>query len=124
MSKKVRLISKNKTFSIELNNTRTAGEIFKLMPFLSRANRWGDEIYFQIPLHTELENGVEVLDIGSVAYWPAGNSLCIFFGKTPVSVGEEPRAAGPVTIVGKITDGDEISKLKEILDGDKVELQK
>ena len=41
--------------------------------------------------------------VGELAYWPPGNALCIFFGPTPASAGEEPRAASAVNPVGKLT---------------------
>jgi len=34
--------------------------------------------------------------------WPDGNGFCIFFGSTPVSKDEKPRAASPVNIFAKI----------------------
>jgi hypothetical protein len=43
--------------------------------------------------------------MGDIAYWPPGSALCIFFGKTPASRGEEIRAASPVTVLGRV-DGD------------------
>ncbi len=40
------------------------------------AHRWGEEIYFDIPVDLELENGKEVLDVGDIAY-----SAVSVFGK-------------------------------------------
>jgi len=37
-----------------------------------------------------------------VGYWPPGTALCIFFGPTPASRGEEIRAASAVNMVGKM----------------------
>ena len=85
MKKNIKIISKNFEFLVELNDSKTSQEILKKLPVVSRANRWGDEIYFQIPVYSELENGIDILDIGSVAYWPPGNAFCIFFGKTACS---------------------------------------
>ena len=42
------------------------------------------------------------MEVGEVAYWPPGQALCIFFGPTPASVGDEPRAASPVNPLGSI----------------------
>jgi len=123
VSKIIKLVSKNLEFSIELNNSKVAQKIFKEIPITSTANRWGDEIYFKVPVYAELEDGVEILDVGSVAYWPPGNSVCIFFGKTPASTGEKPQAASPVTIIGRIINEEKIPQLKEILNGDEIELK-
>jgi hypothetical protein len=42
------------------------------------------------------------MEVGELAVWPAGNALCIFFGPTPASKGNEPRAVSPVNPVGKL----------------------
>ena len=34
----------------EFNNTKTATEIKKILPIKGIVNRWGNEIYFEIPL--------------------------------------------------------------------------
>jgi hypothetical protein len=85
-----------------LNNIKTASTIVNSLPFESVAHRWGEEIYFEIPLELELENGKEVLEIGDVAYWPPGKSMCIFFGPTPSSKGNEIRAYSAVSVFGKV----------------------
>jgi len=37
-----------------------------------------------------------------LAYWLPDNALCIFFGPTPASTGNEPRAASPVNPAGML----------------------
>lgn len=123
MKKKIKIISKNFEFLVELNDSKTSQEIIKKLPIVSRSNIWGNEIYFQIPVYSELENGIEILDTGSVAYWPPGNAFCIFFGKTPASTGDKPQAASPVTVIGKIIDNKSLPDLKKISDGDIIELR-
>lgn len=86
----------------ELNDTTTAQAIWEILPIEGRANLWGDEIYFSIPLSLELETEQELVNIGELGYWPQGNAFCIFFGPTPVSQGDEIRPASPVTVFGKI----------------------
>lgn len=123
MNKYIKIISKNFEFLVELNDSKTSQEILKKLPIVSRANRWGDEIYFQIPVYSELENGIDILDIGSVAYWPPGNAFCIFFGKTPASTGDKPQAVSPVTVIGKIIGDKSLPDLKKISDGAIIELK-
>ncbi|MBA7508964.1 hypothetical protein ES705_00899 [subsurface metagenome] len=123
MKKNIKIISKNFEFLVELNDSKTSQEIIKKLPIVSRSNIWGNEIYFQIPVYSELENGIEILDTGSVAYWPPGNAFCIFFGKTPASTGDKPQAASPVTVIGKIIDNKSLPDLKKISDGDIIELR-
>jgi len=123
MKKIIKIISKNFEFLVELNDSKTSQEIIKKLPIVSRSNIWGNEIYFQIPVYFELENGIEILDTGSVAYWPPGNAFCIFFGKTPASTKDKPQAASPVTVIGKIIDNKSLPDLKKISDGDIIELR-
>ena len=87
----------------ELNGTKTAEAIWKALPIERRANLWGNEIYFAIPVEIELENGQEVVQIGDLGYWPTGEAFCIFFGETPLSSKGEIRPASAVTILGKVT---------------------
>lgn len=87
----------------ELNETRTADLIWNSLPFESQVNTWGDEVYFSIPVQTELEDSArEVVDLGDMGYWPSGNAFCIFFGPTPNSRGDEIRPASPVNVFGKV----------------------
>jgi len=86
----------------ELNDTRTAQAIWETLPIKSRANLWGDEIYFSIPLSLKLEAGQELVSIGDLGYWPDGNAFCIFFGPTPVSQRGEIRPASQVTVFGRL----------------------
>jgi hypothetical protein len=99
---KIKIAAGSAEVLAELMNTKTAPAIIKALPFESVAHRWGDEIYFDIPVELELENGKEVLDVGDIAYWPPGKSLCIFFGPTPSSKGSEVRAYSAVSVFGKI----------------------
>ena len=85
-----------------LSNTRTASAVVNSLPFDSVVQRWGEEIYFEVPLELELEDGKEVLEIGEIAYWPPGKSMCIFFGPTPSSKGNEIRAYSAVSVFGKV----------------------
>lgn len=102
MGKKIHIRARAIEAEAELNDTRTAQAIWEILPIEGRANLWGDEIYFSIPLSLELETGQELVNIGELGYWPQGNAFCIFFGSTPVSQGDEIRPASPVTVFGKI----------------------
>jgi hypothetical protein len=102
MRKEIRITAGAIEAEAELNGTKTAQAIWKALPIKSRANLWGDEIYFSIPLKLKLEAGQEIVNIGDLGYWPDGNAFCIFFGPTPVSQEDEIRPASPVTVFGKI----------------------
>ena len=102
MGKKIRISAAKVETAAELNDTKTAQTIWEALPIKGRANLWGDEIYFSIPLSLKLEAGQELVSIGDLGYWPDGNAFCIFFGHTPVSQGDEIRPASPVTVFGKV----------------------
>ena len=54
-------------------------------------------------MKTGLEDAVEVVDMGDLGYWPQGPAMCIFFGPTPASRGDEIRPASAVNIIGKVS---------------------
>lgn len=85
-----------------LKDNETARRIYEALPFNLSYNVWGDEIYFSIPVHLDLEEGREIMEVGELAYWPPGNAFCIFYGRTPASMDERPRAASAVSPFGKI----------------------
>lgn len=89
---------------VELADTPTADAIWNALPIEGSANVWGDEIYFDIPLTLDLEpDAREDVEIGDLGYWPVGPAFCIFFGQTPVSTNEKPRAASAVNVFGRVT---------------------
>ncbi len=82
---------------------RTFRSLVNALPIDSVAYRWGDEVYFETPVDVGEENAHETVEKGTVAYWPPGNALCIFWGPTPASRSpDEIRPASPVNIVGRI----------------------
>ena len=89
--------------SAELNDSPSAEKIKLLLPLEFSMSRWGDEYYGNCGIDAELsQDARDVMEVGELAVWPAGNALCIFFGPTPVSMGNEPRAISPVNPVGKL----------------------
>jgi len=120
IKKTINILTGKLDIKVQLNDTKTAKELFAILPISSNVSRWGDEIYFSIPLKADIENGVEEVDIGTVAFWPPGSALCIFFGKTPASQGDKPQAASPVTVIGNIINIEIIKELKKVRDGEKI----
>lgn len=116
LSKKIKISVGNISLKAELNDSATADKIWNSLPLEGKANTWGDEIYFEIPVVIEQEpEARENVDIGTLGYWSAGNAFCIFFGPTPVSTDDKPRAASPVNIFGKVV-GD-ATELRKVSDG-------
>ena len=91
------------TMEAQLHDTPTAQKIARALPIHASFNTWGDEIYFAIPVTSELdENASEVVALGDLGYWPPGKAFCIFFGQTPMSRPGEIRPASAVNLVGKV----------------------
>ncbi|NBP78116.1 MAG: hypothetical protein EBU40_04140 [Proteobacteria bacterium] len=118
MPRTIRITAGNVTMDATLNETATASEIWDALPITARANIWGDEIYFAIPVHRDEENAKATVGLGDLGYWPPGNAFCIFYGPTPMSRRDEIRPASPVNIVGKVV-GD-AKAFKQVSSGTKV----
>lgn len=113
MSSQITITIGEIAFAAELNDCAIARALADRLPRDLRMSRWGDEYYGSVGLGMENDaDARDVLEIGELAYWPPGDALCIFFGPTPASKGDEPRAASAVTVLGRITGGD-VDRLKE-----------
>jgi len=126
MVKKIKIIT-DATGEIEAEiledkSPNTAKAIWEKLPLEARANRWGDEIYFPIPVYLGEENAQETVELGDLGYWPPGNSFCIFFGPTPISRGGEIRPADPVNVFGKVKGDPKI--FKKVRNGDKIRIER
>ncbi|TMT85532.1 hypothetical protein E2L06_02525 [Haloterrigena sp. H1] len=98
----------------------TKAALADTLPVAGEATRWGDELYFDVPIDVSAENAREVVPEGAIAYWPTGNVLCLFWGPTLASEDDEPRAASPVNVVARVT---ETEPLTEIEGGAQVRLE-
>ena len=104
------------------DNPITADAVWSKLPIEGKANIWGDEIYFAIPVSAEAENPKEIVDLADVAYWPPGKAICFFFGPTPASRDREIRAASPVNVFAKVVNN--VKLLKLVKSGEKVRVEK
>jgi hypothetical protein len=87
----------------ELNPTRTAQQVYAALPIETAVNMWGEEFYCKLPgVKDYRETATTRVKVGDVAFWGAGEMLAIFFGRTPMSLGEDPVPADRVNILGKI----------------------
>jgi len=106
-----------------LNDSPTAQKIWEALPLEARANTWGDEIYFDIPVKSSLEKEAkELVEVGDLGYWPTGSAFCIFFGPTPMSRGNEVRPASAVNVIGKVSGDARI--FKKVSSGAKVRIER
>jgi hypothetical protein len=83
-------------------NPNTCKAIWDKLPFEINLARWGEELYGSIPVDMNLENAQQECEVGDIGYWPDGNGFCIFFGRTPVSTNDNPKAASLVNIFAKL----------------------
>lgn len=92
-------------------NPKTVKKLLEALPVKGKAKKWGKEIYFSVGLAINEEHSQESVKKGRVAYWPQGNAVCIFFGPTPASIDDKPRAAGPVNVFGEVS---ELNKFEQV----------
>jgi hypothetical protein len=105
-----------------LHDTPAARKLLKALPCSSTANTWGQEVYFSVPMHADLEaDARQVVPPGTICFWVQGDSLAIPFGPTPVSTGDECRLVTKVNVLGKL-EGDPRA-LKSIRDGDAIRVE-
>jgi uncharacterized protein len=98
----IRIATKKIEMLATLNDSVTAERLWDALPIESTVNTWGQEIYFSVPVQCDLGlDARDRMEIGELGYWPTGSAFCIFFGKTPASKGDEPRAASPVNPLGR-----------------------
>ena len=118
---KINISVENVSLEAEMLDTPTAAKILEALPFEGSANVWGDEIYFDIPLNLEQEPDARAdVEVGDLAYWPAGPAFCIFFGPTPVSTGDQPRAYSPVNVFGRVLEDPKV--LRQVSSGAKIKI--
>ncbi len=102
------------------DNPETRKAIEEALPIKGDATRWGDELYFGTPVDVPPEDGQVTVPEGAIAYWPQGNALCLFWGPTPASHGDEPRAASSVNLVAIL---DDIAGLSDLTGGARIQIE-
>jgi len=74
---------------------RTIDYFIRKLPVEGRAALWKEEVYFEIPVKMGEEKAKPTVETGTIAFWPMGSALCVFYGKS--------QPYSPVNILGKIT---------------------
>ena len=100
-------------------NPETRAALADALPLAGEAAKWGDELYFDVPVDVPPENTREAVPVGAIAYWPPGDALCLFWGPTPASADDEPRAASGVAVVAEIED---VTPLDDVTAGARVRI--
>lgn len=113
----IRITIGKTSIEAELLDTPTAQAIYNNLPFASKAQTWGDEVYFETPVKTELESDAkDVVEAGEIAFWCEGGCIAIGFGPTPISQGDEIRLAAKTNIWARAVN--DVQQLKTVKPGD------
>ena len=108
---------------IEILSTPTATALAAALPFESRANTWGEEVYFEAPLSLDLEpDARQIVEPGTVCFWTEGSSIALPWGRTPISGADgKPKLAARCNLLGQlIGDARALAKVKG---GDRIRVE-
>lgn len=96
---------------VERMNPDTVEALKNFMPLEGTLRKWGKELYFRVPIDVGIESPKRYVKKGDIGYWPEGQSLCIFYGRTPGSPSDEKiKPASPVNVVGSIENPERLEK--------------
>ncbi len=74
---------------------RTIDMVIRQLPMEGRAAIWKEEVYFETPVKMGEEKAKGSVEKGTIAFWPMGSALCIFYGET--------QPYSPVNVLGTVT---------------------
>jgi hypothetical protein len=92
---------------------RTIDMIIRKLPVEGRAAIWKEEVYFETPIKMGEEKAKATVENGTIAFWPMGSAICVFYGVT--------QPYSPVNILGKITKNLEL--FKQVKSGTKIRVE-
>jgi hypothetical protein len=92
---------------------RTIDMIVRKFPIEGRAAQWKEEVYFETPIKMGEEKAKPAVETGTIAFWPMGSAICIFYGKS--------QPYSPVSIIGKVTDN--LDLFRQIKSGTKIRVE-
>lgn len=93
---------------------RTVDMIVRKLPLEGRAALWKEEVYFEIAVKMGEEKAKSTVEKGTIAFWPMGSAVCIFYGET--------QPYSPVNVVGKVTENLEL--FSQVKSGTKIRMEK
>jgi hypothetical protein len=92
---------------------RTVDLIVRRLPIEGRAALWKEEVYFETPIKMGEEKAKGTVEVGTIAFWPMGSAICIFFGNS--------QPYSPVSILGKITQN--LQLFKNVKSGTRIKVE-
>ena len=93
---------------------RTVEAILRSLPLEGRAALWKEEVYFEIPVKIGGEKPAKTVKKGTLAYWPMGNAVCIFYGET--------QPYSPVNVIGLLTKN--LDLFRKVKSGMRIKIEK
>jgi hypothetical protein len=111
----IEIIGKGRALAmIDEENPEIAEALWQRLPIEAKANLWGEEVYFEVPLEMEDESPTPISKAGDISYWSPGPAFCIFFGQT--------QPYSPVNHLGRIMEG--LDLFREVRTGDRIVLNR
>lgn len=108
-------------FHLELRDTPTTRALMAAAPFESRAQTWGDEVYFSTPVSAALEKDArQVVEPGTACFWTEGDAIALPFGRTPISTDGRPKLASRCNVLGTV---DDVRQLATVKPGDPIRVE-
>ena len=92
---------------------RTVDTIVRKLPVEGRAALWKEEVYFEIPVKMGEEKAKATVETGTIAFWPMGGALCVFYGQS--------QPYSPVSVLGKVTNNLEL--FKQVKSGTRIKVE-
>lgn len=93
---------------------KTTDALLRKLPIEGRIARWKEEVYFEAGITMGLEKPKSKVETGTIAFWPMGSAVCIFYGNT--------QPYSPVNIIGHVEIG--IGIFKDAAAGTKIRLER
>ena len=110
---KLRISAGSVQLEVVLKDTPTAKALLAVLPFESRAQTWGEEVYFTTPVSAKLEpDARQIVEPGTVCFWTEGDALALPWGRTPISTDERPKLASRCNVLGRIDNPRDLQKIR------------
>ena len=93
---------------------KTTDVLLRRLPIEGRIARWKEEVYFETGITMGLEKPKSRVEAGTIAFWPMGSAVCVFYGQT--------QPYSPVNVMGAVKNGIEI--FKDMAAGAKIRLER